>query len=111
MSFLLTHRSLNVETGFRTSHRRGSWVSRLPQLVLAVTPAPLAACAAPVGVPAGSAPGLSLSTTPPSPDPRVGLRAGRADAAMASWNMRLLSNTPSPAGFAGATNSDLAFLD
>jgi hypothetical protein len=51
----------------------------------------------------------SMSTTPPSPDPRVGLRAGETDAEEAAWNMRLVSNTPSPEGFAGVTNSDLAF--
>ena len=56
---------------------------------------------------AGSAPNMSL--TPPSPDPRVGLRAGLADAAEASWNLRLVSNSPSPEGFVGVTNSDLAF--
>jgi hypothetical protein len=65
-----------------------------------------------------------MSTTPPSPDPRVGLAAGttRRDsarrvtlvdkpAAEAVWNLRLLSNTPSPADFQGVTNSDLAFRD
>jgi len=52
----------------------------------------------------------SLSTTKPSPDPRVGLRAGRTDAAQASWNMRLISNTPSPGPFQANSNSDLAFL-
>jgi hypothetical protein len=47
--------------------------------------------------------------TPPSPDPRVGLKAGDRDAGSAIWNMRLISNTQSPAGFSGITNSDLAF--
>ena len=51
----------------------------------------------------------NLSMTAPSPDPRVGLRAGLRDAAEAAWNLRLVSNSPSPAGFAGASNSDLAF--
>ncbi|HUQ47109.1 MAG TPA: hypothetical protein VM053_02570 [Gemmatimonadaceae bacterium] len=45
----------------------------------------------------------------PSPDPRVGLRGGLSDAAEASWNMRLLSNTPPSAKFLGETSSDLAF--
>jgi hypothetical protein len=67
-----------------------------------------AGCAtAPAGMPPQPAP--DLSTTPPSPDPRVGLRPGTTDAGEAIWNMRLVSNTPSPEGFAGATNSDLAF--
>ncbi len=51
------------------------------------------------------------------PDPRVGLHGGKVDstgmivaeAASASWNMRLLSNTRAPAPFLGQTNSDLAF--
>jgi hypothetical protein len=45
----------------------------------------------------------------PSPDPRVGLKAGLQDAGEAIWNMRKISHTPSPAGFAGITNSDLGF--
>ncbi len=52
----------------------------------------------------------SMSTAAPSPDPRVGLRAGLFDAAEASWNMRALSKTPPPDKFKGITNSDLAFL-
>jgi len=51
----------------------------------------------------------SMSTTPPSPDPRVGLKAGLTDAGTAAWNLRLVSNVMSPAPFAGVTNSDLAF--
>jgi hypothetical protein len=46
---------------------------------------------------------------PPSPDPRIGLRAGLHDAAEAVWNMRVLSKTPSPAPFSQNANSDLAF--
>jgi len=54
-------------------------------------------------------PRADMSTTAPSPDPRVGLKAGLADAGVAAWNMRLVSNVPSPEGFAGVSNSDLAF--
>ena len=50
-----------------------------------------------------------VSDTAPSPDPRVGLAAGRWDAAQAAWNVRLVSTTPPPAKFLGITNSDLAF--
>ena len=57
----------------------------------------------------GAAPARSLSTTPPSPDPRVGLRAGATDAGEAAWNMRLVSNTRPSEKFLGITNSDLAF--
>jgi LVIVD repeat-containing protein len=62
---------------------------------------------------AGSAPAPSskddMSTRVPSPDPRVGLRAGKRDAAEAIWNLRVLSETPPPPQFADMTNSDLAF--
>ena len=50
-----------------------------------------------------------ISAVPPSPDPRVGLKAGYWDAAQAAWNMRLVSTTPPPVGHRGITNSDLAF--
>ncbi|MBO6585390.1 MAG: hypothetical protein JJ953_04745 [Gracilimonas sp.] len=46
---------------------------------------------------------------PPSPDPRVGLKAGLFDAEEASWNLNMLSQTPPPEDFVGVTNSDLAF--
>jgi len=51
----------------------------------------------------------NLSSSPPKPDPRVGLKAGLFDAGQAAWNMRLVSTTPSSAQFKGVTNSDLAF--
>ena len=50
-----------------------------------------------------------VSSTAPTPDPRVGLRAGRWDAGQAAWNMRMISTTPPSASSAGATHSDLAF--
>src|SRR5438105_5099950 len=50
-----------------------------------------------------------VSTTAPSPDPRVGLAPGRWDAAQAAWNMRMISTTPPSQSSAGATHSDLAF--
>ena len=67
---------------------------------------------------AGSpAPAADMSTTPPRPDPRVGLKAGWFDAGEASWNITLLSNTRpsekfismSTPGASSLTNSDLAF--
>jgi hypothetical protein len=57
---------------------------------------------------ARSAPIIS-SATAPTPDPRVGLKAGLRDAGEAIWNLGVVSTTPSPEGFAGVTNSDLAF--
>jgi len=75
-----------------------------------------------VGAGAGAAaapvPAADMSTRAPSPDPRVGLRAGKTDsatrfitepAAEAAWNLRLVSQSPSPDHFKGVTNSDLAF--
>jgi len=50
-----------------------------------------------------------VSSTAPTPDPRVGLAAGRWDAAQAAWNVRLVSTTPPDMKFLGVTNSDLAF--
>lgn len=50
-----------------------------------------------------------MSAAAPSPDPRVGLKAGLFDAGEAIWNLRLLSATPPPEAFVGVTNSDLAF--
>ena len=50
------------------------------------------------------------STLAPKPDPRVGLKAGMTDAGEAMWNMRLMSNTPTPSKFKSDFNSDLGFF-
>jgi hypothetical protein len=86
---------------------------KLLSLSLALGIAALAGCAHSTSTAHGSAPAPmdSMSTTAPSPDPRVGLRAGKMDAAEAVWNLRVLSKTPPSAQFADATNSDLAFKD
>ncbi len=68
-----------------------------------------AAACAPVPATMTPAPAVDMSTTPPSPDPRIGLRAGLHDAAEAAWNLRVLSRSRPPERFAGVTNSDLAF--
>jgi hypothetical protein len=60
-----------------------------------------------LGACAGST--VNMSTTPPSPDPRVGLRAGMMNAAEAAWNMRVVSRTPPSEKFVGVTNSDISF--
>jgi LVIVD repeat len=68
------------------------------------------ACAASTASHAGApAPAADMSTTPPSPDPRVGLRAGLMNAEEATWNLRVVSKTPPSPPFLGMTNSDLAF--
>jgi hypothetical protein len=84
----------------------------LNTVMLALSVVIAATCSPSSGAAPGStpAPAGSMSTQPPSPDPRVGLRAGRTNAGEASWNMRLIANRPSPPGAAGAWNSDLAFL-
>ena len=51
----------------------------------------------------------SMSTTAPSPDPRIGLRAGVMDAGEAVWNLKVLSQNPPSKDFVGHTNSDLTF--
>ena len=77
----------------------------------------LASCATPSAMSDGMAsiaPSMAprpLTVTPPSPDPRVGLRAGLFNAAEAVWNLRVVSKTPPPERFVGKTNSDLAFKD
>src|ERR1041384_8184585 len=88
---------------------------RLCALARVIAGLSLTACA--------SSGGAHLSTVPPSPDPRVGLRAGavRFDsanrrvlevtpAAQAAWNLRLIVNRPASEKFVGVTNSDLAFF-
>ena len=69
-----------------------------------------AACASSTSSTGASAAPVQGSMSPPSPDPRIGLRAGATDAAEATWNMRKVSTTPSSAKFVGVTNSDLAFI-
>jgi hypothetical protein len=79
---------------------------QLSKLSLALTLLATAACA---GTNATTGMNGGMSTMAPSPDPRVGLRAGLFDAGEAVWNMRVLSKTPPSDKFAGITNSDLAF--
>ncbi len=54
----------------------------------------------------------AAQTTPQTPDPRVGLRAGWMDAAQAAWNLRLVSTTPPSADFINPSNpGDFAFIN
>ena len=55
------------------------------------------------------APSPFPSAGSPRSDPRVGLRAGKFDAAQVLWNLRLVSTTPPPEKFGDVMNSDLAF--
>ncbi len=73
----------------------------------------LAGCASKNGMMPDAMPSSSSMSQadmmPPSPDPRVGLRAGMFNAGEAAWNVRVVSATPPPESFVGAWNSDLAF--
>jgi hypothetical protein len=87
-------------------------VSRLCTLPLALALLSVAGCAPATS----SSPGAvtpssmgSMSAAAPSPDPRVGLRAGQNDAAEAAWNLRVVSKSPPSGPFVGSTNSDIAF--
>ncbi|HEV2672809.1 MAG TPA: hypothetical protein VGU74_17085 [Gemmatimonadales bacterium] len=81
-------------------------MNRLRTLVSAAVVVSLAACASAGGKTSAA---VSSSTVAPTPDPRVGLKAGLHDAGQAQWNLRLVSNNPSPHPFDSSTNSDLAF--
>src|SRR5262245_46551703 len=84
--------------------------SARPRAALAIALLSLSAVAPSTLSAQGSTPPQAgLSTSPPSPDPRVGLGAGLMDAAEAAWNLRVVSKTPPSEKFLGATNSDLAF--
>ena len=89
-------------------------------LILLMALAAMAGCAtspASVSMAAGPAPTPDLSVSAPSPDPRVGLAPGLWNAAVAAWNIRLVSTTPASEKFinrndpgdANYWNSDLAF--
>ena len=64
--------------------------------------------AASAGAQMGSSSNMAPGT--PSPDPRVGLKAGASDAGSAAWNLKLMSATAPSTKFVNGTNSDLAFL-
>ena len=88
------------------AHRRGAIPAVAAPLALPLVLAVAAGCGSPP--PSFTAP-PGLHPAPPSPDPRVGLAAGIFDAGEASWNLELLSTTPTPEEFLGSFNSDLAF--
>jgi len=55
---------------------------------------------------------VNMSRTAPSPDPRVGLRAGWFTAAEAGWNIRLVSTTPPSEHFINRANpGDFSFIN
>ena len=108
----------------RESHSRPARERRAAASVISIALAAGAisggACASPSSS-GGTTPSpvVSTSAAAPTPDPRVGLKAGVRDsatpritqpAAEASWNLRLISNTAPSTKFVGSTNSDLAFI-
>jgi hypothetical protein len=82
---------------------------RVTASLLAIIVLAIAGCSSTPPASSAPAPRVNMSPAPPSPDPRVGLKAGLSDAGQATWNMSLVSNTPPATGFTGVTNSDLAF--
>jgi hypothetical protein len=93
----------------------------LPTVAAVATSLAIAACAS---MPGSASPAstiqqgaANMSSTPPSPDPRIGLKPGWFDAAETSWNMSLVSTTPPSPNFLNRAdpgdsrvwNSDLAF--
>ena len=91
----------------------------VPTLSLAAGLLFAAACSSSYSSSGGApAPAADLSMTPPSPDPRVGLRAGWMDAGEAVWNLRVVSKTPPSEKFLNPStpgdrrliNSDLGFV-
>ena len=83
-----------------------------PMFFLALLAAAVGGCSSAVST-TGTSPmtqAASGSAMAPSPDPRIGLKAGLWDAGQAAWNMRLLANSRPSERFMGSTMSDLAFL-
>src|SRR5579863_5068802 len=82
-----------------------------PSIAVATGVIALGACAHSTASTGSEAPSPTgdMSTAPPSPDPRVGLKGGLWDAGQAEWNMHLVSNTHPSEAFAGKGNSDIAF--
>jgi hypothetical protein len=58
---------------------------------------------------AACAPAKPKTAPSPATDPRVGLKAGLYDAEEIASNLKVVAKAKSPPGFAGITNSDLAF--
>lgn len=77
------------------------------KVLLAALSLAAAACSHSMSSAGGSASPMAVGA--PNPDPRVGLKAGVADAGEASWNMNVVSKTAPAEKFKGVTNSDLAF--
>src|SRR5579862_6201314 len=92
------------------ARRPATRLSAASPLPLAIALLSVAACNHPMSSGGSNpAPASNMSTSAPSPDPRVGLKAGQFNAQEAMWNMHVVSQTPPSEKFKGITNSDLAF--
>ena len=92
------------------ARRPATRLSAASSLPLAVALLSVAACTHPMASGGNNpAPANNMSASAPSPDPRVGLKAGQFNAQEATWNMHVVSQTPPSEKFKGITNSDLAF--
>ena len=98
-----------MESVHRVRPRSSFGIASLTSISIGVA-ALIAACAPASTSHVSSIPPVNMSPGEPMPDPRVGLRAGKMDAATAIWNLRAVSHTPPSEKFVGVTNSDLAFL-
>ncbi len=92
--------------------------ARPDHIILSLTAcAVLSGCGASSSPSISSGPAPSVSASIPTPDPRIGLKAGWFDAGEAMWNLRVVSTTKPSAAFLNLTtpgdrrltNSDLAF--
>jgi len=52
---------------------------------------------------------VAISATAQTPDPRIGLRAGKFDAQEAAWNLKVVSETRPSEKFVDGINSDITF--
>jgi LVIVD repeat len=92
------------------SSRRAPALPLARVALLPIAAALFAGCASKSVTSEGMAPkAMGAMAGPPSPDPRIGLRAGLYDAAEANWNMSVVSKTKPSEKFLTATNSDIAF--
>ena len=91
--------------------RRRSRLLLVPSFHTVLAVIVLAAACTPSTVSQSSSvsPTPNVSLSPPTPDPRIGLRGGAYDAAEAVWNLNVLSKTKPSEKFIGGINSDLAF--
>src|SRR5688572_22927338 len=90
----------------RTAARRSGTATAAVSLCLIAALVSTTACATSTSS-SGTATSSRLARIP---DPRVGLRGGKTDAAEVGWNIRRVSTTPPPEKFADVMNSDLAFI-